>query len=61
MLVAIFWQRLPIQIVVADWVADSRTVIIVTRVQIIIYAPGSPSGAQNQNYISDISNRNHKL
>ena len=25
MLVAIFWQRLPIQIVVADSVADSKT------------------------------------
>ena len=56
MLVAIFWQQLSIQIVVADSVADSKTkvqtgnqqlaaekvVIINFRVQIVtIYAPGS--------------------
>ena len=54
MLAAIFWKQLPIQIVVADSVADSKTqvwigsqlpirksVIIVSRVQIVIYAPGT--------------------
>ena len=60
MAAAIFWQRFPIKIVVADSVADSitkiridnrqlascrlpirKTAIIDTRVQIVIYAPGT--------------------
>ena len=59
MLAAIFKQRLPIQIVVTDSVANSKTkvrisnrqlvaccrfkktVIIVSRMQFVIYAPGT--------------------